>query len=71
MSIVSLKRAKQLQKIGMTTHAQGNPFPLTPYPFYRSDADVSVGLASISEWLDLPEQSEGFHPEDNTLTLEE
>ena len=55
----------------MATHAQGNPFPLTPYPFHRSDADVSVGLASISEWLDLPEQSEGFHPEDNALTPEE
>jgi hypothetical protein len=55
----------------MATHAQGKPFPLTPYPFQRFDADVPIGLASISEWLDLPEQSEGYHPEDNALTPEE
>jgi hypothetical protein len=55
----------------MATHAQGKPFPLTPYPFHRPDADVSTGLASISEWLDLPEGSEEYHPEDNALTPEE
>jgi hypothetical protein len=55
----------------MATHAQGKPFPLTPYPFYRSDADDSTGLAPISEWLDLPEQSDGYHPEDNALTPED
>lgn len=55
----------------MAIHAQEKPFPLTPYPFQRFDADVPIGLASISEWLDLPEQSEGYHPEDNALTPEE
>lgn len=55
----------------MAIHAQEKPFPLTPYPFQRFDADVPIGLASISEWLDLPEQSEGYHAEDNALTPEE
>jgi hypothetical protein len=55
----------------MAAHAQGKPFPLTPYPFHRPDADVSTSLASISEWLDLPEESEEYHPEGNALTPEE
>ena len=67
----SSKWIKQLQTIGMAIHAQEKPFPLTPYPFQRFDTDVPMGLASISEWLDLPEQSEGYHPEDNALTPEE
>jgi hypothetical protein len=55
----------------MAIHEQEKPFPLTPYPFHRSDVELPTGLASITEWLDLPEESEDYHPEDNALTPEE
>lgn len=55
----------------MAIYEQEKPFPLTPYPFHRSDVELPTGLASITEWLDLPEENEEYHPEDNALTPEE
>jgi hypothetical protein len=76
------KESKKLQVTSMATHPISmaappisratysiiNPFPRTPYPFDQLNADNINGLASISEWLELPEQSEECHAESNALT---
>lgn len=55
----------------MANHSNNIPFPRTPYPFEQPSADEFAGLASISDWLQLPEESEEYYPESNALTPED
>lgn len=47
------------------------PFPRTPYPFDQPHADNFAGLKFVSDWLELPEESEEYYPESNALSPED
>ncbi|KAM0718992.1 hypothetical protein Q7P37_004897 [Cladosporium fusiforme] len=53
----------------MNTQPDHKHFPQTPYPF--DQPHEFAGLASISEWLELSEQTEEYHAESNALTPED
>jgi hypothetical protein len=55
----------------IATYSTGEPFLRTPYPFYELNTNGFIDLASISEWLEIPEESDDYHPESNTLTPED
>jgi hypothetical protein len=62
---------KRSQTIKMATYSTSEPLPRTPYPFHQPNANESTSLASISEWLETPGESDAYHPESNALTPED
>jgi hypothetical protein len=70
-TMTSSQGLERSQTIVMATHSTGEPFPRTPYPFHELNTNGSTDLASISEWLEIPEESDDYHPESNALTPED